>query len=180
MKVEITWNWFKSCKKRAKFCFKNKKTKEIWTIYVSHLANWEWINRTNHGKGKKFDLALRLQRFVLSTSFWFFSLHLAGIFQPCLCTSHLFLTQGNLSVMFSTFVWPVCYKFYMYCKQITQIKKKKHSDDCEATSLQYKEIIFICYSGIINLISWLSWCLNVSITNSFISTIIFVTVVKTF
>ena len=68
----------------------------------------------------------------------------------------------------------------MYCKQITQIKKKKHSDDCEATSLQYKEIIFIYYSGIINLISWLSWCLNVSITNSFISTIIFVTEVKTF
>ena len=125
LKVEITWNWFKYCKKkRAKFCFKNKKTKEIWTIFVSHLANWEWINRTNHGKGKKFDLALRLQRFVLSTSFWFFSLHLAGIFQPCLCTSHLSLTQGNLSVMFSTFVRPVCYKFYMYCKQITQIKKK--------------------------------------------------------
>ena len=125
LKVEITWNWFKYCKKkRAKFCFKNKKTKEIWTIFVSHLANWEWINRTNHGKGKKLDLALRLQRFVLSTSFWFFSLHLAGIFQPCLCTSHLSLTQGNLSVMFSTFVWPVCYKFYKYCKQITQFKKR--------------------------------------------------------
>ena len=35
LKVEITWNWFKSCKKRAKFCFKNKKQKKF-RQYMSH------------------------------------------------------------------------------------------------------------------------------------------------